>query len=103
MCDGCLVATAEDDTEEGHLLRRASEVIVRRADNRDTLGTCVDTKICLRRDRILNLHRNLLHQDLVIDQQLVLNESTAMQRIDDVRFHALDEDFSEDEESKSNG
>lgn len=96
MCDGCLVATAKDITEEEEMRTRASEARQIRISNRIILANCADVKRRLRRSRIRFLHRDLLHQDLKADDEFGLRESAAMRRIDSVRFQALDEDADED-------
>lgn len=80
---------------------RASEVRQRRISNRTILANCADVKRRLRRNRIRFLYRDLLHQDLVVDDEFDLRESAAMQRIDDVRFQALDEDADDDDDQDS--
>lgn len=99
MCDGCLVAITKDSTEEEEMRTRAFEIRQKRFSNRITLASCADVKRRLRRNRIQFLSRDLLHQDLVADDEFDSREKAAMQRIDDVRFLALDEDASDYEDS----
>ncbi|KAL9065820.1 MAG: hypothetical protein Q9161_007985 [Pseudevernia consocians] len=98
-CDDCLIATAKDNTEEEESRTFTSEIREQRISNRKILAGGGDAKRHLRRHRIRRLHRYLLHRGLVFDDEFVLREAEVMRRIDDVRFHAVDENSSDDEGS----
>ena len=65
---------------------RASEVRQKRNSNRIILASCADVKKRLRRNRMRFLYRDLLHQDLVADDEIVLRETAIMRWMDDVHF-----------------